>query len=579
MDRLLRGGVLRRAVAVMLTAFLAFAATSAVPGAAAQTTDPLSAELRTWIDDHGPLRVGAYRGGAPVVLIEDDEAVGGWGVEVWEAIALKLGIDVEFVIQENVAATVASLEADDIDLTVAMGQRPDLESFGSTRPHSWTPIVLVVNDSLTDVLSVGDMAGRTVTTIPGSPIEGLLADRMPEATYVVSPTLPEGIDAVASGEVDGFVGPLAIIGYRLQITGQTLRPVGDPLDIIEVSAFGVEGGEALEIARIGRNLMTPNELSIIHVRWTGFDLGDPALSEVGVPAWLLPVVGTLVGLAVLLGLFALALRRRVAAATGDLQVANETLEARVEERSAALATSNRQLREFADDMAHDVRGPLGAIRGLSHVAQGLDSAEQKRVLGLVEASSDRLLQLIDGLLDRSTAIQDNSGRETGAEFTDFLADLVVGEAEVQGVDVAFDVMDGPLDLDLGTLRKVAVNLVGNAIKHGADADQPRIVVQLHRERDHWRLAVCDNGRGIPVEQRERVLELGVRLHEDAPGHGLGLAAVAQSVQRAGGTLSIDRSELGGARVTALLPVVVVDAHADAGLGGALDATAMDLNAV
>jgi two-component system sensor histidine kinase PhoQ len=72
-------------------------------------------------------------------------------------------------------------------------------------------------------------------------------------------------------------------------------------------------------------------------------------------------------------------------------------------------------------------------------------------------------------------------------------------------------------------------------------------------RERLSLAVEDDGPGISEENRARVLQRGVRADESVPGHGLGLAMVHDTVDLYGGTLSIDASELGGARFLLRLP--------------------------
>jgi two-component system sensor histidine kinase PhoQ len=65
--------------------------------------------------------------------------------------------------------------------------------------------------------------------------------------------------------------------------------------------------------------------------------------------------------------------------------------------------------------------------------------------------------------------------------------------------------------------------------------------------------VEDDGPGISEGDRARVLERGVRADENVPGHGLGLAMVRDTVDLYGGRVAIERSELGGARISLALP--------------------------
>jgi signal transduction histidine kinase len=74
------------------------------------------------------------------------------------------------------------------------------------------------------------------------------------------------------------------------------------------------------------------------------------------------------------------------------------------------------------------------------------------------------------------------------------------------------------------------------------------------------IRVTDDGPGIAAADRSRVLDRGVRADERAPGHGLGLAMVADMVALYGGDLSIGQSfALGGAAIDLRLPGRVLDA--------------------
>ena len=72
-------------------------------------------------------------------------------------------------------------------------------------------------------------------------------------------------------------------------------------------------------------------------------------------------------------------------------------------------------------------------------------------------------------------------------------------------------------------------------------------------RDGLRLVVEDDGPGIPVEERSRVLDRGARLDERVSGQGIGLSVVRELAQLNGGTISIDESPLGGAWIEFRFP--------------------------
>ncbi|MED5621943.1 ATP-binding protein [Ideonella sp. BN130291] len=102
------------------------------------------------------------------------------------------------------------------------------------------------------------------------------------------------------------------------------------------------------------------------------------------------------------------------------------------------------------------------------------------------------------------------------------------------------------------LRRVLVNLVGNALRHGQRAD-----VTVHSEPKAVRITVDDQGPGIPPEALESVMQPFFRLDasrsRDTGGCGLGLYIARELVVRHGGSLTLENRPQGGLRATVLLP--------------------------
>jgi two-component system, OmpR family, sensor histidine kinase PhoQ len=108
--------------------------------------------------------------------------------------------------------------------------------------------------------------------------------------------------------------------------------------------------------------------------------------------------------------------------------------------------------------------------------------------------------------------------------------------------------------DRDDLTEALGNMMDNAAKWCAS--QVRVTAALLPEAgaaQKLQLAVEDDGPGIPVPDRQRVLERGQRADEHTPGHGLGLAMVREMAGLYGGELQLADSPLGGARVELRLP--------------------------
>jgi two-component system sensor histidine kinase PhoQ len=77
----------------------------------------------------------------------------------------------------------------------------------------------------------------------------------------------------------------------------------------------------------------------------------------------------------------------------------------------------------------------------------------------------------------------------------------------------------------------------------------------------WRCGVAEgqsgDGPGVPDDQTERILERGQRLDTTIPGQGIGLAVAAEIVRSYEGSISIHRSDLGGARFSLCLPLLPI----------------------
>lgn len=523
--------------------------------------DPLGPELRSWLDGHGPLRVGWSDFIGPTSLHEDGVVTGGYGVDLWDLAALKLGIDVEHVVVGNPAEVVEALRAGEVDVAGAFARRPDLLEFAEgTEPFAWVETGFVAGTGRFDAVRQ-DLAGATVTTISGSPHTVTLEEQFPELRYVETGGLLPGLQQVADGEIDLYLGPFGLLGFALRGTDVELRPIGPTVAVEPVGPYTLPGTQQAEVARLARASLTDAELALTNVRWTGFDLANPD-QPAALPAWLVPVALGLVGALVAALLFVLLLRSRVRAATTELREVNEGLEQTVAARTVELARtasslerSNQALQRFTSTAAHDLKGPLGAISGLVDLAVAMDLPAEQRddLLARVRTSAVRLGRMIDDMLDDAVRLGAGRARVTGTAFAAWVREVTAPEVDAVGADLQVTAPEVEVDTDVETLRRTALNLVGNATKYAVNEDGVRIHVMLRRVDGAWELVVDDNGPGVPEEQREAVFERGTRLTHDDRGFGLGLSAIRDLVHGAGGTVGVEDAPLGGARFVVELP--------------------------
>jgi signal transduction histidine kinase len=241
---------------------------------------------------------------------------------------------------------------------------------------------------------------------------------------------------------------------------------------------------------------------------------------------------------------------------GELAVALNDLTRTVRRQQRDLEQRYEDLEVVTHAMAHDLRTPLTGIRGtLESLALGRveDPAVRARLLERGLAAAIRLEAHIDDLLRLIRTIGDPIELAPVA-----LGEIVAAEAEQLGLDEVVEVGDLPLVAgDRVLLGRLMANLLSNAAKFHPDGARVLIAVTADEPAAGWvEVHVDDSGVGIPPEERDVVLGPFMRgtRSPGVAGSGLGLAIASRVVHRHHGSLRIDDSPLGGARVSVRLPV-------------------------
>jgi len=219
----------------------------------------------------------------------------------------------------------------------------------------------------------------------------------------------------------------------------------------------------------------------------------------------------------------------------------QELELRVAERTQALQAANRELEAFSYSVSHDLRAPLRAINGFSHLLEeefvSLLDDKGRHYLQRVRAGSERMGQLIDDLLKLSQMTRQPMNvvpTDLSGLAAEIAAELQAGEPERS---VEWVIAQGiHANGDAGLLRAVLLNLLANAWKYSSRREQGRIEFGVCRKDGQPVYFVRDNGAGFDMAHAGRLFGAFQRLHSPSeyPGSGIGLATVARIVHRHGG---------------------------------------------
>lgn len=261
--------------------------------------------------------------------------------------------------------------------------------------------------------------------------------------------------------------------------------------------------------------------------------------------------------------------------------ANESLEARVQEKTRQLESTNAELdqhvrdlrvtndklnesndglQKFASIIAHDLRSPLKRIEAFIDILnddyEDDFDPEAKDVLSRINRASSRMRVMLDAMHSYTKC---SNATIEGKE-----ADLFLVLANVvETLDHRSD--DATINLDIDheyrikgnadLLQYVFLNLVRNSIKFRGEEKPDISITAKALDKDSVEVSVRDNGIGIPPEHAAKVFDMFTRLHseEEYQGTGMGLAICHKIIHDHGGEIVVDKRVCKGTRIVLTLP--------------------------
>ena len=228
-----------------------------------------------------------------------------------------------------------------------------------------------------------------------------------------------------------------------------------------------------------------------------------------------------------------------------------------------LQETDKLRRQLLANVTHELRTPLTMVKGyatlLSDNDLDLDMADKRRHLTSIVKSSDQLMELVDDLLDMS---QLESGMLSLEKYPSNLSDIVkevVDEARMRKpadfIEFKLSKTLSKIDLDPKRIKQVLTNLVNNATQYSPVGT--KVIISSRHYRNNVRVAVTDNGPGIPSKEFPKVFRPLYRVpgkHGKSRGTGLGLSIVKGLVEAHGGKIWIESQKGEGTKCTFTIPL-------------------------
>lgn len=275
----------------------------------------------------------------------------------------------------------------------------------------------------------------------------------------------------------------------------------------------------------------------------------------------------------------LVLFNTVGAITGLLAQREQERTRQVQKQSAELKLSYRKLQQQTEQtimieeqlrdaeklstlgtmaavLAHEIRNPLGSIRGTAEILKDdfPPSHPKHEFLEIQIRETERLNHVVEAFLSMARPRQQHFRSCSLQEALATIVTLVSHQTTLHGITITCNFPDHPVMImaDSEQLHQVFLNIIINALQ--ATADNGMLTITIEQTQDAALIHIRDNGCGISPEVQAKIFEPFFTTREQ--GTGLGLAVAKTIVERHGGTITITSDLAKGTTVTLRFPFTI-----------------------
>ncbi|RLB66859.1 MAG: hypothetical protein DRH08_05155 [Deltaproteobacteria bacterium] len=247
------------------------------------------------------------------------------------------------------------------------------------------------------------------------------------------------------------------------------------------------------------------------------------------------------------------LRDRDGNLRGMVLILRDQREIRAMEETLERSRRHAALGRMAAGIAHEIRNPLGTLRGFAQYFARSDNQDAKayEYADLMIGEVDRLNRTVSALLQFSRSREPVKSEVNLCALAQRAIAFIQADADSRQIQMKLNLpdVDVILTADADLLQQVLLNLLQNSL--AATASDGEIELVVKQQKDAVQLKVCDSGKGLLPEDRAKMFDPFFTTRKD--GTGLGLAIVQQIVEQHHGRIDVESEADKGTCITLILP--------------------------
>ncbi|SDY96706.1 HAMP domain-containing sensor histidine kinase [Bacillus sp. 166amftsu] len=215
--------------------------------------------------------------------------------------------------------------------------------------------------------------------------------------------------------------------------------------------------------------------------------------------------------------------------------------------------------EFIASISHELRTPLTGIKGWGETLKSVDSLTEEEIklgMGIISSETDRLVDLVEELLDFSRLESNHLHLyKEKVHLQPILNEAIwqlTPKAEEKKIEIVANLIEVEILGDKARLKQIFLNIIDNAIKYSNE--EGKVTIALTQEEKQVVISVTDHGIGIAEEHLPFVNQSFYQINSYSSGAGIGLAIVKKIVELHSGTMHIVSKVEKGTIVSIKLPL-------------------------